>query len=39
MWIPDADLVWRGATLLEDYKGQKTLHVQYDDGEVLTDHC
>ena len=34
MWIPDAELVWRGAALREDYKGQKQLAVLYEDGEV-----
>ena len=34
MWIPDPDIVWKGAVLLEDYVGQKKLRVEYEDGEV-----
>ena len=33
--MPDPDMVWRCAILLEDYKGQKQLNVQFEeDGEV-----
>ena len=33
--MPDPDMVWRCAILLEDYKGQKQLSVQFEeDGEV-----
>lgn len=33
VWIPDPDIVWKGATLLEDYKGQKELKIQFESGE------
>ncbi|KAJ8311363.1 hypothetical protein KUTeg_010718 [Tegillarca granosa] len=33
VWIPDPEVVWRGAELLEDYKGQNQLKIQYEDGE------
>lgn len=33
VWIPDPDIVWKGAVLLEDYVGQKKLLVEYEDGE------
>ncbi|KAK2149285.1 hypothetical protein LSH36_457g02032 [Paralvinella palmiformis] len=33
VWIPDPDLVWKGAVLREDYVGQKKLRVEYEDGE------
>jgi hypothetical protein len=32
--VADAESVWKGAVLLEDYKGQQELHVQCDDGKV-----
>ncbi|GFO26382.1 unconventional myosin-va-like [Plakobranchus ocellatus] len=34
VWIPDADRVWRAAELLEDYTGQTTLKIQYEEAEV-----
>lgn len=34
MWIPDPELVWKGASLLQDYTGQKQLTVRYEEGEV-----
>jgi len=35
VWIPDASVVWKCATLLDDYKGQQqTLRVCYEDGTV-----
>jgi hypothetical protein len=34
LWIRDPEVVWRGAVLLEDYKGQKELQVKYEDEEV-----
>ena len=31
MWIPDAELVWKGATLLGDYKdGLKQISLKYE---------
>ena len=36
MWIPDPELVWKGAVLLEDYVGQKEIKVLFDEGEVST---
>ncbi|XP_064645972.1 unconventional myosin-Va-like isoform X4 [Lineus longissimus] len=33
VWIRDPEVVWRGAELLVDYKGQKELDVEYEDGE------
>ncbi|CAH1789346.1 unnamed protein product, partial [Owenia fusiformis] len=33
VWIPDAEEVWRGADLLEDYKGQKTLKIEYENKQ------
>ncbi|KAK3095804.1 hypothetical protein FSP39_019412 [Pinctada imbricata] len=32
IWIPDPELVWRGAELAEDYKGQVKVKIQYEDG-------
>lgn len=32
VWLPDPNLVWKCATLLEDFKGQKQLAIRYDDG-------
>lgn len=34
VWLPDPTLVWKCATLLEDFKGQKQLAIRYDDGSV-----
>ena len=35
VWVPDVDYVWKCAVLSEDFKGQKSLRVVYeDDGEV-----
>jgi len=34
VWVPDAELVWKGAVLLEDYNGQKELRVEDEDGHV-----
>jgi len=35
VWIPDASVVWKCASLLEDYKGQQqALRVCYEDGTV-----
>ncbi len=34
VWMPDPDIVWRAAQLTEDYKGQKSLAIEYEDGEV-----
>lgn len=34
VWIPDPEVVWRGAELLEDFKGQSQIKIQYEDGEV-----
>ena len=35
VWVPDPDMVWRCAILLEDFKGQKKLKVVFEeDGEV-----
>ncbi|ELT88116.1 hypothetical protein CAPTEDRAFT_225225 [Capitella teleta] len=31
VWIPDPELVWRGAILKEDYTGQKKLAIEYDE--------
>ena len=31
--MPDADMVWRSAVLLEDYKGQKQLTVRFEDDD------
>ncbi|GFR68421.1 myosin-Vb [Elysia marginata] len=36
VWIPDPDRVWRAAELLEDYKGQTTLKIQYEEAELAT---
>ncbi|KAH9495971.1 Unconventional myosin-Va [Bulinus truncatus] len=36
VWIPDPDKVWRAAELLEDYKGQTTLKIQYEEAEEGT---
>ncbi|BFZ14098.1 hypothetical protein BsWGS_17137 [Bradybaena similaris] len=36
VWIPDPDRVWRAAELLEDYKGQSTLRIQYEEAEEGT---
>ncbi|XP_052263994.1 unconventional myosin-Va-like isoform X4 [Dreissena polymorpha] len=34
IWLPDPELVWRGAELLQDYKGEPcTLRVQYEEAE------
>ncbi|KAL5020450.1 hypothetical protein ScPMuIL_003342 [Solemya velum] len=33
IWMPDQDTVWRAAELLEDFKGQKQVKIQYEDGE------
>ncbi|RUS80504.1 hypothetical protein EGW08_011725 [Elysia chlorotica] len=33
VWIPDPERVWRAAELLEDYKGQTTLKIQYEEAE------
>lgn len=36
VWVPDAEQVWRGAILKEDYKGKPTLQVEYEDtGQVF----
>ena len=35
VWLPDVDLVWRGAELLEDFKSAPCeLRVQFEDAEV-----
>lgn len=34
IWIPDPDHIWRAAELLEDYKGQNKIKIQYEEGEV-----
>ena len=36
VWIPDAEVVWKSAVLLQDYKGQKEIDIQYEDGDVST---
>ncbi|CAL1542577.1 unnamed protein product [Lymnaea stagnalis] len=36
VWIPDPDRVWRAAELLEDYKGQSALRIQYEEAEEGT---
>ncbi|XP_021345690.1 unconventional myosin-Va-like isoform X3 [Mizuhopecten yessoensis] len=33
VWIPDSEVVWRGAELLENYTGQKSVKIQYEEGE------
>ncbi|CAC5367740.1 MYO5 [Mytilus coruscus] len=33
IWISDPDAIWRGAELLEDYKGPGQVKVRYEDGE------
>ncbi|XP_069102080.1 LOW QUALITY PROTEIN: unconventional myosin-Va-like [Argopecten irradians] len=33
VWIPDPEIVWRAAELLENYTGQKSVKIQYEDGE------
>jgi len=39
VWIPDASVVWKCASLLDDYKGQQqTLRVCYEDGTVSTHY-
>ncbi|XP_044294693.1 unconventional myosin-Va isoform X1 [Varanus komodoensis] len=36
IWIPDAEVVWKSAELLKDYKpGDKVLHLQLEDGKGL----
>lgn len=36
VWLPDADFVWRGAELLEDFKAAPCkIKVQYEEGEVI----
>ncbi|XP_055872959.1 unconventional myosin-Va-like isoform X4 [Biomphalaria glabrata] len=35
VWIPDPEKVWRAAELLEDYKGQTSLKIQYEEAEDL----
>ena len=38
VWIPDASVVWKCASLLDDYKGQQqTLRLCYEDGTVSTE--
>ncbi|XP_059173032.1 unconventional myosin-Va-like [Physella acuta] len=39
VWIPDPDKVWRAAELLEDYKGQATLRIQYEEAELRNVVC
>jgi len=36
VWIPDASVVWKCASLVDDYKGQQQqqLRVCYEDGTV-----
>jgi len=34
VWVPEAELVWKGAVLVEDYNGQKELRVEDEDGRV-----
>ena len=38
VWIPDADMVWKSATLLHDYKGPGTVRVQYEDDDEVSSH-
>ncbi|CAG2205322.1 MYO5 [Mytilus edulis] len=33
IWIADPEAIWRGAELLEDYKGPGQIKVRYEDGE------
>ncbi|XP_076081183.1 unconventional myosin-Va-like isoform X3 [Mytilus galloprovincialis] len=33
IWISDPEAIWRGAELLEDYKGPGEIKVRYEDGE------
>ncbi|XP_062998493.1 unconventional myosin-Va [Elgaria multicarinata webbii] len=36
IWIPDAEVVWKSAELLKDYKpGNKVLHLRLEDGKDL----
>ncbi|XP_025081332.1 unconventional myosin-Va-like isoform X4 [Pomacea canaliculata] len=35
IWIPDPDHIWRAAELLEDYKGQNKIKIQYEEGEFF----
>ena len=32
--MPDPDSVWRAAELLEDFKGQEKVKIQYEEAEV-----
>ena len=34
IWVPDPDSVWRAAELLEDFKGQEKVKIQYEEAEV-----
>ena len=34
MWVADPEAVWLGAKLLQDYKGEKQLRIEYEDGKV-----
>ncbi|ESO90956.1 hypothetical protein LOTGIDRAFT_122399, partial [Lottia gigantea] len=36
IWIPDVENVWRAAELLEDYTGQKTTAIKYEEAEEST---
>ncbi|XP_076436047.1 unconventional myosin-Va-like isoform X2 [Babylonia areolata] len=33
IWVPDPDSVWRAAELLEDFKGQAKIKIQYEEAE------
>ncbi|KAK2184041.1 hypothetical protein NP493_284g03000 [Ridgeia piscesae] len=33
VWVADPEAVWLGAKLLQDYKGEKQLRIEYEDGK------
>lgn len=38
MWVPDPDVVWVSAVVLQDYSlGDKQLRLQLSDGKVTVD--